>query len=211
MSERLNTINIESPQLLPTPRAIVSETAVLLPMYFSDTLEDEKHALDYFKGPTTNFVINMNRGFALSTGINLTNNSREDLSRLLHSASDLTSDDTDLVLPRRRAIESFNLAVVIFSQMPEYADSSKYSLLSSNRVAVHPPRTSLEILERIEELKQFMDDLNTKRITYKNVRKLSLEDKLFRSISFFQVGKDLPLKELPKKEEVVELLKNAFH
>lgn len=211
MSERLHSLSIENLLPMPDPRTIVSETAVLLPMYFSDTLTDEKHALDYFQGPTTSFVTNINRGFALSAGINLTNASKKDLGKLLHSASDLISDDSDLALPRKRAIESFNLATVIFSQMPEYADASKYFLISSNKVAVNPPRNSLEFLERINELKEFVDDLNTRRITHKNVRKLSMENKLFRSISFFQVGKDIPQKESPKKEEVLELLKNAFH
>lgn len=211
MSERLNPFSIETPLPIPNPKTIVSETGVLLPMYFSDSLTDEKQALDYFSGPTTSFITNVSRGFALSTGMNLTNASNKDLMQLLQSSEDLITDDEDISSPRTRALESFNLAVVIFSQMPEYADSSKYFLLSTNKVAVTPPKNAFELLGRVNELKGFMEDVNSHKISYKNVRKLSLEDKLFRSFSFFQVGKDIPFKEPPKKEEVIEILKSSFH
>lgn len=211
MSERLNPYSIENPLPIPDPRKIVSETAVLLPMYFSETLEDGSAALNYFSDYTAMFLTNVNRGFMLTRAINLTNASNRDLKRLLSRQNDLITDDPDMISPKTRAIESFNLTVTIFSQMPQLARHEKYSPVRSNRIAVIPPKNSFEFLDRIDELRDFIDGITTHNINPKHVRRLTVEDKIYRSMAFFQVGKDLPTKQTPKKDEVLQILSDLWH
>lgn len=207
MPERLNPYSIENLLPMPDPRTIVSQTAVLLPLYFSNTLNNEAHALDYFSGPTTNFLTNISRGFILSHGINLTRASKKDLAKLLHIQDDLTTDDPDLTSPRTRAMESFNLTVTIFSQMPELADSKHYTHpLISNKMAVIPPRDGFEFIDRVEELRDFISGITHHEINPVGAEEYRVADWVYRSMAFFQVGKDLPLKQEPTKNQVIEML-----
>jgi hypothetical protein len=206
MSERLNSYSVENPLPMPDPRTIVSETAVLLPMYFAETLEDNSPALDYFSDYTANFLTNVNRGFMLTQAISLTNASNKDLERLLFRQGDLVTDDPDMISPKTRAIESFNLTLTIFSQMPDLADHRKYSPVYYNKLAVTPPQNSFEFLERIEELRGFIDGITNHTINPKHVRRLTVEDKVYRSMAFFQVGKDMPIKQAPRRNEILQLL-----
>jgi hypothetical protein len=211
MSERLHPLSIEGAMPIPDPRTIVTQTAVLLPMYFSDALEDESAAVNYFSGYTSLFLKNANRGFMLTRGINLTDATEQDLSKLLLRSEDLATDDPDIASPKTRAIESFNLTVTIFSQMPELADYHKYSPVGANKMAVIPPRNSFEYMERIEELRKFIDGITANSVKQKHVRRFTLQDSVYRAMAFFQVGKDLPTRITPKKDEVIQMLRESFH
>lgn len=209
MTERQRPGNSEQ-NFLPTPNPIeiVNATGVILPLYFGDTLDDEQYALSYLNGPTMNFLADANRGFLLSKTLKLTNASKHDLRKLLEHGGDLANDNDEEVFPQTRSLESFGLALTIFSQMPNLAKSNNhnYGISIPNRMALIPPRNSMETLERLDELKIFIEEIVGHELQPKDLRRLRIEDKIYRPMAFFQVGKDLPIKQEPTKNQVIEML-----
>ena len=205
MAERFNPNGSEELLSAPAPRVVVAETATLLALYFSGHLDDQAQAFAYFSGPTTTFLDDINLGFALSRA-SFTHASPKDLARLLRPQIVIDADFTDLTPPQRGAIESFNLAKVIFSQMPVYADYN-LSPVVGNRMAVTPPRNTFELLGRIGELQQFTADVIQGRIDLENFQRAKQRDCVFRPLAFFQTGKEIPARERPNKKQVIEALR----
>lgn len=208
MTERERPDNQEQ-NFLPTPRPIeiVDATGVILPLYFGDTLGDEQYALSYLKGPTMNFLADANRGFLLSKTLKLTNASKHDLKKLLEHGGDLANNNDEEVFPQTRSLESFGTAMIIFGLMPDLANPNyNYFMPISNKMALIPPRNSMETLERLDELKIFIKEIIDHKLQPKDLRRLRIEDKIYRPMAFFQVGKDSPIKQSPTKNQVIEML-----
>lgn len=208
MQERLQPGNSEQNFLPnPHPKEIVNETGVILPLYLADVLDDQEYALSFFKGPTMNFLADASRGFLLSKTLKLTNASKPDLAKLISHEKDLANDNDEEVFPQTRSLESFGTAMIIFGLMPDLASPNyNYFMPILNKMALIPPRNSIETLERLDELKIFIEEIVSHKLQPKDLRRLCMEDKIYRPMAFFQVGKDLPIKQEPTKNQVIEML-----
>lgn len=211
MIERLNPYSRENPLPMPRPKEIVNETGVILPIYFADVLDDEQYALSFLKGPTMSFLADAGKGFLLSQSLKLTKTSNSDLARLIEHEKDLANDNDEEVFPQTRFLESFGIAITIFSQMPDLANSNNnYFMPITNRMALIPPRNSMETLERLDEIRVFIEKVIGHKLKPKDLKSLRIKDDIYRPMAFFQVGKDLPIKQPPTKKQIIQTFQ-ALH
>lgn len=182
-----------------SPRQVVHQTGTLFPMYFRDQFGDEsaQHAIDYFRGPTLGFLDNATRGFLLSR--DWIRQLREKELKKIPGQDALTNGH----FPYAKSVESYGLTVVILSQMPALAEQPGY-FLGLPHLPLTVPKDSMEMLARLDELKEFVGATGRQEITPKNLDLLS--DAARRAIAFFQVGRDLLEKERLTKTQVMEML-----
>lgn len=199
MSERDQVFTPDYFMFEGSPRQVVHQTGTLLPVYFRDELrgEDTQHAMNFFKDATLGFLNNASRGFLLSREY-IRQLREKELERLpQHDA--LTNGH----FPYTKSVESYGLTVVIVSQLPAVAEHPGY-FLGWQHLPIAVPREGVEMPERLDELKGFVQDTISGRITPRNLDLLS--DTVRRALAFFQVGRDLLDRERMSKVEVLEKL-----
>lgn len=106
--------------------------------------------------------------------------------------------------------EAYALTVIIFGELRHKAPATQYVFASQpvrfpNTGPLSFPKDGMEMLDRLEELSSFVDRTVNLEITPRSLD--SKNDSQRRSLAFFQVGKDLPVREtLTFDEEVRKLL-----
>lgn len=200
MSERDRTFTSEHFMSEGSPRQVIHQTGTLFPMYFRDQLsgENTQLAINFFRESTLGFLDNATRGFLLSQ--DFVGQLREKELKKLQKQDKLTNGR----FPYARSVESYGLTVVILSQMPVLAERPGYFLgLPDLPLAV--PNNNMETLDRLDQLRQFVQSTISGEITPENLDLIS--DATRRTLAFFQVGRDLLDKQRLTRVEVVEMLK----
>ena len=105
----------------------------------------------------------------------------------------------------RNLIESYALTRIIFAQMKPKAPSTVANIVAN----LDSPRDDMEMLDRLEELGDFVKSTVRQEVTPENLG--NDHNATRRGLTFFEVGKELPLKELrlSVEEEVMQILENT--
>ena len=134
----------------------------------------------------------------------------------------LSKEDTKLALqfmeplktetPKDSAIEAFRFAMVTLASMPEVVDQKYYKKEDAlKREAVKPaPQTTIQLLKRLAEIQEVLREIYWGQIprNYDGQTKAAAgQERIFRTLFFFETGKDLPINSVTEKEE----LANRMH
>lgn len=190
-----------------SPRNVVQKTGTLLPIYFGDLFngEDTQYVINYFKGPTLSFLDDAARGFLLSQSLMKGETSREELKRF-KDRQELKIGHREVELPLTLSIESYGLTLLILSKMRRWPEQPRY-FWGLSRTQLTVPKDNMEMLDRLDELKQFVEAAARKKITPKNLNRTG--DAAQRTFAFFQVGKNLMLREPNIDEELARILRDT--
>ncbi len=189
-----------------SPRRVVHETGILIPLYLKDLLPLSGPARDYFQDHTLGFLRDANRGFLLSATLAKTGTLQRELGRFLQQP-ELVTGREDVELPHRRSLEAYGIALTVFGQMPHLADATRYVIELSNTMPLSVPRNSMETQDRLDELKRFIELMASRQLTARNLD--LTRDRTHRVLAFFQVGRDMPDRAPLTKEEIVRKIQDA--
>ncbi|HZQ30010.1 MAG TPA: hypothetical protein VFA93_02955 [Patescibacteria group bacterium] len=192
MTERIHPFVPEHLDSNESPRKVVHETGTLLPIYFGDLFdgEDTRYAINYFGGPTLTFISDTTRGFLLSRDLIRTQVREKGLERIM-GRKELITGSKETEFPHVKSLESYGLTLVILSQMAHWTQQPRY-FWGLSRSLLTVPHDSMEMLDRLEELREFVTLTARQEVTPRNLDRT--DDATQRSLAFFQVGKDLAVK-----------------
>lgn len=186
------------------PPVIVDNTSYVLQMFFNEGLPDARAARNYLASDTTDFIYGAQKGFfrdfnRITRGRNM---ARQDMDRIMGLAS------PHFKIQDPEDSEAFGFSIVIFSALPYFA---KHHLLPqgfSKNGVLAPPSTTMEFNVRLNELKDEIGKIvsgETPPTTHIEAR-----NSLWRTYTFFSVGKDLPLHVENSEGEIEEAARETF-
>lgn len=186
------------------PTVVADSTSQVLQMYFKEELINPTVARNYLASDTTDFIYGAQKGFF------------RDFNRITRDKN-MTRDDMDRIMglarPHFRAhdledSEAFGFSIVIFAALPYFA---KHDLLPqgfSKDGVLAPPSTTMEFNIRLNELKEEIGKIvsgETAPTTHIEAR-----NSLWRTYTFFNVGKDLPLHLENSADEIKDTARATF-
>lgn len=111
-----------------------------------------------------------------------------------------TEQDRKIYSPPIRYVEAYALAIIIFGEMKHMGPQTQYTENFSPKFIRFPnsaplsfPKDSVEMLDRLEELSGFVTKTVNGQITPWNLDNEDTSQR--RALAFFQVGRDLPIRE----------------
>ena len=188
----------------PRPPVVVRGTAAAMDLYFQNQLRDLGPFRGFLSSDTLDLIFRTELGFARNIKIidRLGLLPQEDLEQIVDAAQPFLKDSQE-------ENEAFGVALVAFSFMPELARHRELSQGFSRRGMLAPPVTTGDFTERISELKSEVVKIVSGETKPDNI-KTKLDQPLWRTYLFFQVGSVIPLR-MPKspseaKEAINEML-----
>jgi len=194
-----------------TPKKIMASTSSALGDYFGDSSRRE------IPGVLRTIIARDSYPFmklvALGAALDLDKTrklSKEDTKYTLNFMKPLEHSD-----PSDTAVEAFRVALVTLANMPDMV-ARKYpsdgSVLKRN--AVKPsPQTTTELLGRLAEIQEVLRELYWGMIPRNfdgQTKTVDSQERILRTLLFFEVGNDLPLKKIDDSKKTLPKISEGF-
>ncbi len=179
-----------------SPPSVANGTASVIDLYFTDDRPNMDWGKEYLTSYTLEYIFGAEKGFLRNF-------------RQIDRTGKITKRDLEIILEHARPYidnadpeetEAFGHSLVIFSVLPAMATSDYLPMGFSRRGLLTPPFTTLEFLERLNELKKVVMSMVAGKVDI--ARPIITRPPVLRTCLFFAIARDLPLhSELSGKEK----------
>jgi hypothetical protein len=184
-----------------SPHVVTRQTAFFLSAYLLDSPNFGPIARHYLTDRTLDYIAQTQQGFHMVF----------DKTRTMtkeHLEEVIADGDLSLFNPGSQSAEAFRHALVIFAFMPDTIKSQLTSFGYSRRATMSPPETSIDVLQRIRELRNEVSKVIsglTEPLT-----PVTTTDSLLRTYTFFQTGQELAVHKPKTQNETNDQLRSLL-